>query len=69
MPAEKNEAIAKAYERLQVLSQDETKRMQLREEANERVAKMLKKETAATLNQVLYELSNLMKNSYSRSDA
>ena len=37
--------------------------------ANERVAEMLKKESAATLNQVLYELSNLMKNSYSRSDA
>ena len=28
MPAEKNEAIAKAYERLQVLSQDEKKRME-----------------------------------------
>ena len=28
MPAEKNEAIRKAYERLQVLSQDEKKRME-----------------------------------------
>ena len=57
------------YDEQLAREKDETKRMQLREKANERVAEMLKKETAATLNQVLYELSNLMKNSYSRSDA
>lgn len=65
----KGHALIHQYDERLAKEQDETKRMQLREEANERVAKMLKKETAATLNQVLYELSNLMKNSYSRSDA
>ena len=33
------------------------------------LADMLKAETASTLDKVLYELSNLMKNAYSRSDA
>ena len=45
------------------------KRMQLRQEANEKIADMVKKETQDTLNKVLYELSNQMKNAYSRSDA
>lgn len=65
----KGHALIHQYDERLVKEPDETKRMQLREEANERVAEMLKKESAATLNQVLYELSNLMKNSYSRSDA
>ena len=65
----KGHALIHQYDEQLAKEKDETKRMQLREEANERVAEMLKKETAATLNQVLYELSNLMKNSYSRSDA
>ena len=34
-----------------------------------KIAEMLKKETASTLDKVLYELSNQMKNAYSRSDA
>jgi dipeptidase len=42
---------------------------QLREEANNKIAEMLKKETGATLHKVLFELSNQMKNAYSRSDA
>lgn len=41
----------------------------LREEANRSIAKMLQKETADTLDKVLYELSGQMKNAYSRSDA
>ena len=45
------------------------KRMQLRQEANQTIADMVKKETQDTLNKVLYELSNQMKNAYSRSDA
>lgn len=65
----KGHALIHAYDERLADETDQTKRMQLREEANERVAEMLKKETAATLNKVLYELSNLMKNSYSRSDA
>ena len=40
------------------------KRMQLRQEANEKIADMVKKETQDTLNKVLYELSNQMKNAY-----
>ena len=43
--------------------------MALRQEANQAIADMLKKEASATLDKVLYELSNQMKNSYSRSDA
>ena len=34
-----------------------------------KIADMVKKETQDTLNKVLYELSNQMKNAYSRSDA
>ena len=48
---------------------DAAKRMALRQEANQAIADMLKKEASATLDKVLYELSNQMKNSYSRSDA
>ena len=48
---------------------DEAKRRALREQANEEVAKMLKTEALATLDKVLFELSNQMKNAYSRSDA
>ncbi len=39
------------------------------EEANNEIAKAVKKEVDAVLNNVLYETSNLMKNQYSRSDA
>ncbi len=38
-------------------------------EANEEIAAMLKSEVSKVLDKVLYETSNLMKNSYSRSDA
>ena len=48
---------------------DSRKRMAIRREANEEIAKMVKKETSATLDKVLFELSSQMKNSYSRSDA
>lgn len=39
------------------------------EEANREIAEMLRKETADTLDKVLFEASNHMKNQYSRSDA
>jgi dipeptidase len=45
------------------------KRAVLREQANQEIADMLKKETAGTLDKVLFELSSQMKNAYSRSDA
>ena len=48
---------------------DQDRRMMLKIEANNAIATMAKKEAAATLDKVLYELSNSMKNSYSRSDA
>ena len=43
--------------------------MALKKEANEAVAEMARKAAQDTLNKVLYELSNEMKNAYSRSDA
>lgn len=57
------------YDELLAKEPDAAKQMALREEANSKIAEMLKKETGATLHKVLFELSNQMKNSYSRSDA
>ena len=48
---------------------DAAKRTSLRHQANQEIADMVKKEASDTLNKVLYELSNQMKNAYSRSDA
>ena len=57
------------YDALLEKEADCEKRMALREEANEKIAEMVKKEATSTLDKVLYELSGQMKNSYSRSDA
>ena len=56
------------YDALLEKEADCEKRMALREEANEKIAEMVKKEATSTLDKVLYELSGQMKNSYSRSD-
>ena len=48
---------------------DADKHLALKHEANLAVADMLKAATSETLGKVLYELSNEMKNAYSRSDA
>ena len=48
---------------------DTDKHLALKHEANQAVADMLKAATSYTLGKVLYELSNEMKNAYSRSDA
>ena len=48
---------------------DAEKQVALREQANEEIAAMLKEETTNTLDKVLFELSNQMKNAFSRSDA
>lgn len=48
---------------------DAYKHLALKHEANLAVADMLKAATSDTLGKVLYELSNEMKNAYSRSDA
>ena len=65
----KGHALINEYDELLEQEQDPAKQMQLKAEANQKIAEMLKKETASTLNKVLYELSNQMKNAYSRSDA
>ena len=57
------------YDELLVKETDAVMRRRLREEANRSIAKMLQKETADTLDKVLFELSSQMKNAYSRSDA
>lgn len=68
MAAKGHELIGR-YDALIEKEQDAAKRRQLRHEANQAIADMLQKETADTLDKVLYELSNQMKNAYSRSDA
>ncbi len=65
----KGHALINEYDELLEQEQDPAKQMQLKTEANQKIAEMLKKETASTLDKVLYELSNQMKNAYSRSDA
>ena len=57
------------YDALLSKETDAVMRRRLREEANRSIAKMLQKETADTLDKVLFELSSQMKNAYSRSDA
>lgn len=57
------------YDGLLQKEQDLQKRMALKKEANQKIADMVKKETLDTLGKVLFELSNQMKNAYSRSDA
>ena len=61
--------LIKRYDALLEQESDPEKQMKLKVEENRKVAQMLKKETASTLDKVLYELSNQMKNAYSRSDA
>ena len=57
------------YDALLEKETDAAKRMQLKTEANEKIADMLKEAAGDTLDKVLFELSSQMKNSYSRSDA
>ena len=57
----KSHALIHQYDALLAGETDETKQTQLREEANNKIAEMLKKETGATLHKVLFELSNQMK--------
>ena len=63
-----HELIAR-YDELLEKEPEEEKRKALRMEANREIAKMLKKETQATLDLVLFELSSRMKNAFARSDA
>ena len=65
----KGHEIINRYDDLIQNEADTDKHLALKHEANQAVADMLKKSTADTLGKVLYELSNEMKNAYSRSDA
>lgn len=65
----KGHALIGEYDELLEKEPDEVKRRQLRQEANEKIAEMLREETQATLDLVLFELSSKMKNSFARSDA
>lgn len=65
----KSHELINKFDALLAAEPDEAKRRAFREQANEEVAKMLKTEALATLDKVLFELSNQMKNAYSRSDA
>lgn len=64
----KGHAIIHKYDEL-LKNADEKQGMELKNAANQEIADMLKTETIKTMDKVLYELSNQMKNSYSRSDA
>lgn len=57
------------YDRLLENEKDAGKRMAFKMEANEKIAQMVRREAADTLDKVLFELSSQMKNAYSRSDA
>lgn len=67
--ASKGHELICRYDALLEQEKDAEKRMALKKEANEEIAKMLKETSLDTLDKVLYELSCQMKNAYSRSDA
>lgn len=56
------------YDKLLAAEKSAAKQRQLREQANEEIAAMVKKETAKTLDAVLLIRSNQMKNAYSLND-
>ena len=64
----KGHALIAKYDRLQAKAETGQERAKLREEANEEIAAMLRKETGKTLNEVLFDATNHMKNQYARSD-
>ena len=61
--------IIRTYDELIEKETDEARKTELRHEANQKAADMLKKETSKTLHLVLDELSFTMKNKFARSDA
>lgn len=61
--------IIHTYDELIEKETDEARKTELRHEANQKAADMLKKETSKTLHIVLDELSFTMKNKFARSDA
>lgn len=69
--AAKSHQILDKYDVLLAKNKNESEQtlIEIRQAANQEVADMAKAESAKVLDQVLYELSNQMKNSYARSDA
>ena len=65
----KGHELLNRYDRLLKEESDADKRMALKTAANQEIADMAKKAALDTLDKVLYELSNQMKNGYARSDA
>lgn len=67
--AAKGHELLNRYDALLEKETNAEKRMELRREANRAISDMVQQETDEILNNVLFELSNHMKNAYSRSDA
>ena len=65
----KGHALIDQYDEKLRREADIATRAALREQANQEIADMLKREAANALDKVLFELSGQMKNAYSRSDA
>lgn len=65
----KGHELINRYDTLLEQETDAQKRLDLKTEANQEIAEMVKKASLDTLDKVLYELSCQMKNAYSRSDA
>ncbi|MCR4939770.1 MAG: C69 family dipeptidase [Treponemataceae bacterium] len=65
----KGYALLKKYDAELRKIKDRAEAISKQEEANKEIAEMLKTETADTLDKVLFDASNQMKNQYSRSDA
>lgn len=65
----KSHALIAKYDAKLAQTADKAKRLVIKHEANEAIAQMAKEEALATLEKVLSELTNQMKNAYSRSDA
>ena len=62
-------ALVNQYDATLAAEPDAARRAALREEANLALAAMIQEKASDTLDKVLFELSNQMKNAYSRSDA
>ncbi len=65
----KGHEVINRYDALLEKETDKNKQMELKKKANQEIADMLKKKALDTLDKVLFELSDQMKNAYSRSDA
>ena len=61
-------ALIGKYDKLCKAAASADEKLQLREQANEEIAAMVKKETSKVLDKVLFEASSNMKNQYARSD-